>query len=80
VALCGSEAWTIGKVEQQRLEAFETWCWRRLINIKWTDKLRNEELCRRIDEERTLRNTIEKKKNQMDRPHLETQSIREEYN
>jgi hypothetical protein len=33
-ALYGSEAWTIGKVDQKRLEAFETWCWRRLLKIK----------------------------------------------
>jgi hypothetical protein len=47
VALYGSEAWTIGKVDQKRLEAFETWCWRRLLKIKWTDEIRNEEVYRR---------------------------------
>jgi hypothetical protein len=62
VALYGSEAWTIGKVDQKRLEAFERWCWRRLLKIKWTDKIRNEEVYRRIEEERTLWNNIEKKR------------------
>jgi hypothetical protein len=55
----GSEAWSIRKIDQKRLEAFETWCWRRILKIKWTDKLRNEEH-RRIDEERSLWNNIEK--------------------
>jgi hypothetical protein len=30
----GSEAWTIGKMDQKRKEAFETWCWRRMLKIK----------------------------------------------
>ena len=62
VALYGSEAWTIGKVDQKRLEAFETWCWRRMLKIKWTDKIRNEEVYRRVEEKRTLWNTIEKRR------------------
>jgi hypothetical protein len=44
VALYGSEGWTIGNIDQKRLEAFETWCWRRILKIKWTDKIRNEEV------------------------------------
>jgi hypothetical protein len=44
VALYGSEAWTIRKVHHTRLEALETWCWRRMLKIKWTDKIRNEEV------------------------------------
>jgi hypothetical protein len=61
LSLYGSEAWTVGKVDQKGLEAFETWCWRRMLKIKWTDKIRNEEVYRRIDEERTLRNMILRK-------------------
>jgi hypothetical protein len=53
-----SDPWTIGKVDQKRREAFETWCWRRILKIKWTDKIRNEEVYGRIYEERTLWNTI----------------------
>jgi hypothetical protein len=41
-ALDVSESWTIGKVDQKRLEAFETLCWRRMLRMKWTDKIRNE--------------------------------------
>jgi hypothetical protein len=61
VALYGSEAWAIGKIDQKRLEAFETWCWR-MFKIKWTDKIMNEEVYRRIDEERTLWDNIDKRR------------------
>jgi hypothetical protein len=43
VVLYGSEASAIGKIDQKRLEAFETWCWRRMLKIKRTDKISNEE-------------------------------------
>jgi hypothetical protein len=62
VALYGSEAWTIGKTDQKRIEAFETWCWRRMLKIKWTDRVRNEEVYRRIGEERTLWSTIRQRR------------------
>jgi hypothetical protein len=87
VALYGSEAWTIGKVDQKRLEAFETWCWMRLLSIKWTDKIRNEihiqKNIQSIQKNRRRADLMEQhreKKNQMYRPHLETQWTREEYN
>jgi hypothetical protein len=41
---------TIGKLDQERIDAFETWSWSRLLKIKWTDKKGNEEVYRRIDE------------------------------
>jgi hypothetical protein len=40
----GSEAWTIGKTDQKRIETFETWCWRRVLIIKRTEMVRNEEV------------------------------------
>jgi hypothetical protein len=39
VALYGSETWTIGKNEERVIIAFETWCWRRMLKIKWTDRI-----------------------------------------
>ena len=36
VALCGCESWTIKKAERQRIDAFELWCWRRLLRVPWT--------------------------------------------
>jgi hypothetical protein len=50
VALYESEAWANGKTGRKRIEAFETWCWRRVLKIKWTEKVRNEEIYRRIGE------------------------------
>jgi hypothetical protein len=43
-----------------------------MLKMKWTDKIRSEEVYRIIDEERNLWNTEEKRKNQMDWPHLKT--------
>ena len=42
VALCGSETWTLGKNEERIINAFETWCWRRVLKIKWTDRIMND--------------------------------------
>ena len=36
VAMCGCESWTIKKVECRRIDAFELWCWRRLLRVPWT--------------------------------------------
>jgi hypothetical protein len=50
VALYGSETWTIGKTDQKRIEAFEIWCWRCMLKFKWSEKIRNQEVYRRIGE------------------------------
>ena len=39
VALYGSETWTLRKNEERVINAFETWCWRRMLKIKWTDRI-----------------------------------------
>jgi hypothetical protein len=62
VALYRSEGWTIGKTNQKRIEAFETWCRRRMMKIKWTEKVRNEKVYRRIGEQRTLWSTIHQRR------------------
>jgi hypothetical protein len=62
VALYVSEAWIIGKMDQKRTETFETWCWRWMLKIKWTEKVRNEEVYRRIREERPLWSTIRQRR------------------
>ena len=36
VVMCGCESWTVKKTECQRIDAFELWCWRRLLRIPWT--------------------------------------------
>ena len=36
VVMCGCESWTVKKAEHQRIDAFELWCWRRLLRVPWT--------------------------------------------
>jgi hypothetical protein len=54
VAFYGSETWTLGKNEERVINAFETWCWRGMLKIKWADKLTNDEVFQRAKEERLL--------------------------
>ena len=42
VLMYGSESWTIKKAERRRLDAFELWCWRRLLRVLWTAKRSNQ--------------------------------------
>jgi len=42
VAVCGSETGTVGKNEERIINAFETWCWRKMLKIKWTDRIKND--------------------------------------
>jgi hypothetical protein len=41
IALCGAETCTLQKVDQNYLESFEMWCWRRMEKISWTNRVRN---------------------------------------
>ena len=42
VAMCGCQSWTIKKPERQRIDAFELWCWRRLLKVPWTTRRSNQ--------------------------------------
>jgi hypothetical protein len=44
VAIYGSETWTVGENEERIVNVFETWCWRRMLEIKWTDRITNDEV------------------------------------
>ena len=48
------ESWTIKKTEQQRIDAFELWCWRRLLRVPWTARRSNQSILREINPEYTL--------------------------
>ena len=53
-AMYGSESWTIKKAESRRIDAFELWCWRRLLRIPWTAKRRNQSILKDINPECSL--------------------------
>jgi hypothetical protein len=61
-ALSGAESWTLRKVDQKHVKSSEMWCWRRMGNISWTDRVRNEEVLHRIKEERNILLTIKSRK------------------
>ena len=62
VLLYGSETWTLNKDDIKRLESCEIWIWRKMEKISWREHVRNEEVLRRVGEERSLRATIWKRK------------------
>ena len=48
VVMYGYESWTIKKVEYQRVDAFELWCWRRLLRVPWTARRSNQSILKEI--------------------------------
>ena len=50
----GYESWTIKKVECQRTDAFELWCWRRLLRVPWTARRSNQSILKEINSEYSL--------------------------
>ena len=48
VAMYGCESWTVKKAEQQRIDAFELWCWRRLLRVPWNARISNQSILREI--------------------------------
>ena len=54
VVMYGCESWTIKKVECQRIDAFELWCWRRLLRVLWTERRSNQSIVKEISPEYSL--------------------------
>ena len=54
VAMYGFENWTIKKAEHQRIDAFELWCWRRLLRVPWTARRSNQSILKEISHEYSL--------------------------
>ena len=48
VVMYGCESWTIKKAERQRIDAFEPWCWRRLLRVLWTARRSNQSILKEI--------------------------------
>ena len=54
VVMYGYEHWTIKKAERQRIDAFELWCWRRLLRVPWTTRRSNQSILKEISSEYSL--------------------------
>ena len=54
VVMCGCESWTIQKAEHRRIDAFELWCWRRLLRVPWTARRSNQSILKEISPESSL--------------------------
>ena len=48
VVMYGCESWTVKKAEHQRIDAFELWCWRRLLRVSWTARRSNQSILKEI--------------------------------
>ena len=54
VVMYGCQSWTIKKAEHQRIDAFELWCWRRLLRVPWTARRSNQSILKEISPEYSL--------------------------
>ena len=62
VVIYGCESWTIKKLERRRIDAFELWCWRRLLRIPWTARRSNQSILKEINPEYSLERLMMKLK------------------
>ena len=54
VVMYGCESWTTKKAEHQRIDAFELWCWRRLLRVPWTSRISNWPILKEVSPEYSL--------------------------
>ena len=54
VVMYGCESWTVKEAECQKMDAFELWCWRRLLRVPWTAKRSNQSILKKISPEYSL--------------------------
>ena len=62
VIMYGCESWTIQKAERERINAFELWCWRRLVRVLWTARKLNQSILKEINHEYSLEELVLKLK------------------
>ena len=62
VVMYGCESWTIKKAECRKIDAFELWCWRRLLRVLWTARRSNQSILKEISPEYTLKGLMLKLK------------------
>ena len=54
VVVYGCESWTVKKAERRRIDAFELWCWRRLLGVPWTARRSNQSILKEVSPEYSL--------------------------
>ena len=64
VVMYGCESWTIKKAERRRIDAFELWCWRRLLRVPWTARRSNQSILKEISPGCSLEGLMQKLKRQ----------------
>ena len=62
VVMYGCESWTVKKAERRRIDAFELWCWRRLLRAPWTARRSNQSILKEISPEYSLKGLMLKLK------------------
>ena len=62
VVMYGCESWTMKKAERRRIDAFELWCWRRLLRVPWTARRSNQSILKEINPGISLEGTMLKLK------------------
>ena len=62
VVMYGCESWTVKKAEHQRIDAFELWCWRRLLSVPWTVRRSNQSILKEISPGYSLKGLMRKLK------------------
>ena len=62
VVMYGCESWTVKKAECQRIDAFELWCWRRLLRVPWTARRSNQSILKEISPEYSMEGLMLKPK------------------
>ena len=62
VVMYGCESWTVKKAERQRIDAFELWCWKRLLRVPWIARRSNQSILKEISPECSLEGLMLKSK------------------
>ena len=61
VVMYGCESWTIKRAERQRIDAFEVWCWKRLLRVPWAERRSNQSILKEISPEYSLEGLMVKR-------------------
>ena len=62
VVMYGCESWTVKKAERRRIDAFELWCWRKVLRVLWTARMSNQSILKEISPEYSLEGLLLKLK------------------